>query len=233
MKNNLDRYKFSTYTGINADLIERRYKMFRPHFIGKSCLELGCADGLGTGILLNYCTRVVAVDGSRKLLSKLKKKIKSKKLTAICSRFESLKIDETFEVVMMGHILEHVDEPVTLLCYIKQFIKKDGIVIVDVPNAYSIHRQVGVLLHMISEEHALNEADKSIGHKRVYDMNLLKLDVERAGLTIVKEGGVFLKTLSNDQLETICDKQLLEAFEEVGRRYPDVAAEIYIIAKQS
>lgn len=230
MNRSLDQYTFSTYSGFNSALIDLRYKTYVSYLKGKTCLELGCADGLGTKILLNYCTKVVAVDGAKNSIISLKKRIKDKKLTAIYSNFEKLKLSETFDVIMMGHILEHVNNPVSLLVFVKQFLAKNGIMIIDVPNAHSLHRQIGVILHMIPEEHALNAADRSIGHKRVYDMNLLKEDVERAGLKVTEKGGIFLKLLSNTQLEKILNKQLIQAFGELGKKYPDIAGEIYVVA---
>jgi hypothetical protein len=43
-------------------------------------------------------------------------------------------------------------------------------------------------------------------------------------------GGFWLKPFSNPQLERICDEKIIEAFMQLGERYPDVAGAIYIVA---
>jgi hypothetical protein len=43
-------------------------------------------------------------------------------------------------------------------------------------------------------------------------------------------GGYWLKPLSNAQLEAHWTPEMLEAYMQVGERYPDIAAEIYVIA---
>jgi 2-polyprenyl-3-methyl-5-hydroxy-6-metoxy-1,4-benzoquinol methylase len=43
---------------------------------------------------------------------------------------------------MLTHILEHVDDPVQVLKIAKKFLKEDGVLIADVPNAHSLHREL-------------------------------------------------------------------------------------------
>lgn len=228
-KENLNKYKFSTKTGFNSILLKLRYKELSSYYKGSSCLELGCADGEGTKMLVDYFDRVVAVDGSKKLINKAEKEILTNKVTFINSYFEDLNLKEKYDTIILAHILEHVDNPIDILKIAKKFIEKKGVIIVDVPNALSIHRQVGVLMGMIDSEYELNNADLSIGHKRVYDMKKLIKDVETAGLKVIKSGGIFHKPFSNDQLLEMLSKDGIIAFNEIGKRYPDTSAEIYII----
>jgi 2-polyprenyl-3-methyl-5-hydroxy-6-metoxy-1,4-benzoquinol methylase len=229
--NNLDKYKFSTKNGFNSVLLKLRYEKLSKYFKGDSCLELGCADGEGTKILLKHFKRIIAVDGSQKLVAEAKNEISSNRVTFICSYFEDLKFNEKFDTIVLAHILEHVSDPLRTLKIARKFLKKGGVMIVDVPNALSIHRQVGVLMGMIKSEHALNSADLSIGHRRVYDMNSFKKMAKKADLKIIREGGLFMKPFSNVQMEKLLDKKGIHAFNEVGQRYPEIAAEIYIICK--
>ena len=226
----LDTYKFSTKTGFNSILLGLRYKFLSKYFKGKTCLELGSADGEGTKMLLKHFDSIVAVDGSPKLVKKAKKGIKNRKVSFVISLFKDLALDEKFDTVILAHILEHVDNPVDTIKVAAKFVNDGGVLIIDVPNARSIHRQVGVLMGMLKSEYELNSADLSIGHKRVYDMNLLMRDIEKAGLSIKEKGGLFLKSFSNKQLERMLNKKGVEAFNLVGMRYPDIAAEIFVIA---
>lgn len=50
--------------------------------------------------------------------------------------FEKVKLpQEYFDLVIMNHTLEHVDDPNVVLGKVYRILKKDGILLVDVPNA--------------------------------------------------------------------------------------------------
>jgi 2-polyprenyl-3-methyl-5-hydroxy-6-metoxy-1,4-benzoquinol methylase len=229
---NLDKYNFSTKVGFNAVLLKLRYRHLSKYFKGKTCLELGCADGEGTKILMNYFDSTVAVDGSDKLIRKAQKEIRSEKVTFIRSYFEDFEISEKFDTILLAHVLEHVDNPEFVIKKVVEFLKENGVLIIDVPNANSIHRQAGVLMKMLKNKYQLNQADKSIGHKRVYDMERLLRDISASGLALVDKGGLFLKPFSNDQMGAILPKNAIEAFNSLGVKYPEIAAEIYVICKR-
>lgn len=229
-KENLDRYDFSSFSGFNAQLIRWRYEELAGFFKGSVCLELGSADGQGTEYLLRHFNRVVAVDGSKDAIVSLKKRFKDSKLEAIHSYFEELKTDEKFDTIVLAHILEHVDNPDGILKIAKSFLKSDGILIIDVPNGMSLHRQIGVQMGMLKKATALNEADHSIGHKRVYTPETFQKQVRDAGLKIQKFGGIFLKVLSNGQMDELFNDEQKRAFLEIGKKNPELASEIYIVA---
>lgn len=226
----LDNYKFSTKKGFNSTLLKLRYNYLSKYFKGQTCLEMGSADGEGTKILLKHFKRIVAVDGSKRLLDKAKEEINNKNVMFVHSYFENLELYDKFDTVILAHILEHVNDPVSVLKTASKYLNKNGVILVDVPNAMSLHRQVGVLMNLLKSEYDLNTADMSIGHKRVYDMNLLSKDILSAGLKIKNKGGIFLKPFSNAQMENILSKKGIMAFNLMGLRFPDIAAEIYIVA---
>lgn len=228
-KEHIKNLKFSSKKGFNSKLIEFRYKTLSPFFNRGSCLELGCADGKGTELLLPYFRKVVAVDGSSKLIKSLRRNIKSKKLTTIVSLFEEYNPNEKFDTIIMGHILEHVKNPILILKRAKKWLKKNGIILIDVPNANSLHRQAGVKMGLLKKCTDLNESDIKVGHRRVYTIKTLQKDIKKAGLKIKKIGGVFLKPLSNKQIEDTWNKRMINAFYELGKEYPEIAAEIYAV----
>jgi hypothetical protein len=107
------------------------------------------------------------------------------------------------------------------------------VAIVTVPNADSIHRHVGVAMGMLGEVTDLNEADHRIGHRRVYTRATLVADVTASGLEVEHAGGVFLKPLSNGQIEEQWSEELVLAFYEVGKRFPEMCAELMVVAERS
>lgn len=232
-KTDLDQY-LSSYGSFNDWLIKRRYHKLQQFFQGDTCLEMGIAEGTGIEDLLAHFDKVTVVDGSKAAIDKIKKQFTSPKLHVIQSYFEDMDFgNERFDTIMMAHILEHVDDPIKVLKHAKTFLKPNGVFIIDVPNGNSLHRQVGVKMGLLKEKTELNEADLSIGHQRVYTPETFKQDVQKSGLKIVKFGGMFIKILSNSQTEAVINEQQLEALFLVGEDNPNIAAEIFIIAKLS
>jgi 2-polyprenyl-3-methyl-5-hydroxy-6-metoxy-1,4-benzoquinol methylase len=226
----LDRY-IGSYTYFNNWLIRRRYEKLKTFFVGDSCLELGPAEGEGTGYLLDHFSQVVAVDGSQTALEAVNNRYSSDNLRVVNSFFENLNLgNEKFTTIILAHILEHVDSPAIVLKEAAKYLADDGVMIIDVPNGNSLHRQVGVKMGLLKYNTELNEADLSIGHQRVYVPEIFKKDILDSGLEISQFGGMFVKVLSNSQTEKVFDADQLEALFTVGEDNPEIAAEIYIIA---
>lgn len=225
----LDKY-VASYTGFNDWLMRQRYQLLRRFFVGDTCLEFGPATGEGTAYLLDHFDSVVAVDGSQQAVDQLDKRYRTAKLSAVCSRFEDFHSATPFDTVVLAHVLEHVDTPHETLQIAKRLLAPGGVLIVDVPNAMSLHRQIGVEMGLLGKVTDLNETDHSLGHKRVYTPDTFRQEILDAGLRIVHFGGVFLKVLSNAQSEVTFSADQLAAMVTIGERYPDIAAEIYAIA---
>lgn len=231
MTADLDRY-LPNYTDFNDWLIGARYALLQRYFQGGSCLELGPATGEGTAVLLDRFATVVAVDGSRDVVNGLAARFAGRGgLSAVHARFEDLALDRRFDTVVLAHVLEHVDDPAGTLAVARRHLAPGGVLLVDVPNAMSLHRQVGVELGLLGAVTDLHAGDLSIGHQRVYTPESFRREIEAAGLTIERFGGVFLKILSNAQSAAAFDAAQLRALLAVGERYPEIAAEIYVVAR--
>jgi 2-polyprenyl-3-methyl-5-hydroxy-6-metoxy-1,4-benzoquinol methylase len=216
----------------NGKLMRYRLMELMHYFKGKNVLELGCADGLMTETLVKIFDRVVSVDASYKYCQEVKSRIKSNKLEVICSLFEDLVLDERFDTIIMAHILEHVNDQIQILKLAKNWLNEGGVILIDVPNANSLHRQAGVKMGLLDKCDDLNDLDKKLGHRRVYSKESLRKDVEFVNLKIITEGGVFLKPLTNSQIEKWWSKEMMDAFYELGKEFPDIAGEIYVVCEK-
>lgn len=226
---NISTY-WSSKTGVNSVFVTLSYKALRPFFKGQTCLELGSADGQMTQYLVNDFDRVVAVDGSQKFIDELNEK-GIKNLEAVCSLFEGYETKDKFDTVVMAHILEHVDNPIEIIAIGKKFLKPGGVLLIDVPNARSFHRLAAVEMGMLKVTDELNETDHMLGHRRVYTSDLMKDHIRQAGLKVVHWGGHFLKTVSNKQMEESWNEEMMNAYFEVGKRFPDNCAEIFFVCE--
>lgn len=218
--------------GVNGAVIAYSVSVFRRFYDGAgSVLELGPADGLSTQHLLELCEQISVVEGSSRFSELLAQRFPD--LTIHSSLFEDFSPDAKFDVIYMSHILEHVDNPLALLSRARTWLRPTptAFVFCSVPNALSLHRQVGVTAGDIATEYEFTEADTSIGHLRVYDASVLSQTFLDAGYSIDASGGYFLKAFSNSQIEKVCDANHLDALMRVGEKYPDAAADIYVVAR--
>lgn len=194
-----------------------------------SVLELGPAEGLMTEKLVKKFEKVSVVEGSSIFCKKLKERLLT--VNVYNSYFEKFECNEQFDNIVLGHVLEHVDDPVFVLNHIKKFLKPDGIIFAAVPNARSIHRQAAVIMGLLDNEHSLNSLDIHHGHQRVFNPESFRDVFNKARLPITIFGGYWLKPLSNSQIEENWTESMLKAFMDLGERYPDIAGEIYIVSK--
>ena len=227
----LDKY-LQGYAPFNSWLIAHRYERLRAFFVGRSCLEVGCGDGSGTEHLLRNFGEVTVVDGSDLAIDNLCRRITADNLRTVRGRFEEIDLaDNRYDTIVLAHVLEHVHDPGLVLNRAKNHLAAEGRMIIDVPNANSLHRQVGVKMGLLGSVTDLNPADLSIGHRRVYTPDSFRKEIGGAGLEMVHFGGMFIKITSNAQTEEIFSERQLAAMMEVGEENPEIAAEIYVIAR--
>ncbi|MDW8002930.1 MAG: class I SAM-dependent methyltransferase, partial [Deltaproteobacteria bacterium] len=204
-------------------------RIFSRFFKKGSCLELGPGEGISTQFLVQFFDDLTCVDGSQIFCTELQQKFP--KVKVICSLFETFFSKRRFDNVVLGRVLEHVISPLDLLLHIKEnLLAAEGVVFASVPNAKSIHRQLAVIMGILENEHSLNETDIKCGHRRVYDPQSFCKDFLDAGYTIIHFGGYWLKPVSNAQIRESWTPQMLNAAMVLGERYPDIAAEIYVVA---
>jgi 2-polyprenyl-3-methyl-5-hydroxy-6-metoxy-1,4-benzoquinol methylase len=209
-------------------LIRFRYQTLKPHCKGPEGLELGPAEGHMTQFLLQDFTRLTVVDGAAELLACIPDMPNLVKVHAL---FEEFKTDRPFNTIIMEHILEHVEHPVALLLLAKKWLAPGGRLLVGVPNGHSIHRLVAVKMGLLKEPCELNQRDQALGHRRVYTPETLRKDIEAAQLRIIETGGVFFKPLSNRQIQDHWTEEMIQGFYELGKDFPENAAEIYAVCE--
>ena len=119
-----------------------------------------------------------------------------------------------------------------ILTRVRQWMRPGpGRVFAAVPNSRSLHRQAAVVMGLLPREDALNETDKHHGHRRVFNPESFRQAFHEAGLQIEIFGGYWLKPVSNKQIEDTWTPEMLAAYMRVGERYPDIAGEIYVVAR--
>lgn len=225
----ISEYYLNNQLKVDKILVNFRYKTIKKYFKGNNCLEIGVADGLMTKYLVKDFKKLNILDGSQKLISRIKN---YKNLKKINSLLENYKTDEKFSTIILDHVLEHVKYPNKILKKIYNLLGKNGVFIVGVPNADSLHRLAAVEMGLLKKKTSLNATDKSLGHRRVYTKETFKRTLIRNKFKIIKFEGSFLKVLSNYQIEQFFDKKIINAYYKLGKKFPKNCADICFICKK-
>jgi SAM-dependent methyltransferase len=217
---------YNNFLNFDYKLAEFNYLTVKDSFYGELALELGPALGQMTSFLIKDFKSLHVVEGSEALLNLIPN---YSNIVKHHSFFEDFSTDLKFDTIIMGHVLEHIYDPNLVLKKVKHWLSDSGRLIITVPNAKSIHRLVSVEMGLLKSEFELNERDLQLGHYRVYDLETLNKEIVNAGFNNIKQGGIFLKPLSNGQIEKNWDDLMIQGFFKISDKFPEFCAEIYII----
>lgn len=144
-----------------------------------------------------------------------------------------LKQEPAFDFVILSGLLGELADPGAVLRAARSAADRSGMVHINVPNAYSLHRRLARAMGLIADEHAMSDRNKALQQHRNYDPASLRADIERAGLRVREEGGYFLKPFTHAQMEGLrksLGDAILPGLWQLGRELPELASEIYINA---
>lgn len=96
-------------------------------------LDVGCASGYFTVYFKNKAKNICGVDINKNLIEEAKKNYKGVKFILLKSEKLPFK-SNTFDVVTILDVLEHVDNDKIMINEIYRVLKKNGLLILSVPN---------------------------------------------------------------------------------------------------
>lgn len=131
-----DPYAASVELSNGSDIIteglldsERRLKQFKEIIIGKAVCDYGTGNGLFLNIAAQEGCNVVGVELNNSHIEKLTRE--GYRVERSITDFE----EDSFDVVTMFHVLEHLTDPINDLNETRAAIRKGGKIIIEVPHA--------------------------------------------------------------------------------------------------
>lgn len=195
---------------------------------GARVLELGYGDGLVTAALAKSACDLTLLEGAKTLADRAKENHPNVK--CIYTLFEEFNPISRYDVILASHVLEHVDDPKSILQRMSSWLNDSGKIIVAVPNKNSLHRQLAVMMGLQPELDTLSQRDLLVGHKRVYSLQSLEDDIRQAGLQVIDSAGFFLKVLPNSMMLEY-SRDLLWGLNAISSALPkELLANIAVVA---
>lgn len=196
---------------------------------GASLLELGLGHGITTNYYSNFFERHLVLDASPAVISYFKESFPNCKAEIQEVYFEDFETTEKFDLISMGFVLEHVDDPALVLAHYKQFLKPGGRIIATVPNAEVMNRKLGHIAGLLPDMQVLSEHDLVCGHKRYFTVQSFTDTIKREGYTIKRIEGIYLKPLTTAQMISLnLDEKIIEALCIMGIDYPELCCGILV-----
>jgi len=123
------------------EYVSNYWDIVRKYVKNKDVLDVGCVahsiefsekDDWLHGLLCENAKSVIGVD----ILEDEVRMLKEKGYNVICGNAETVKIDRTFDVVVLGDVLEQVSNQGLLLDNMYNYLRKNGHLIITTPNVF-------------------------------------------------------------------------------------------------
>lgn len=147
-------------------------------------------------------------------------------------------INDKFDMIICASLLHEVENPKCLLKAIYEISYDSTVIVINVPNAYSLHRLIGIEAGIIEDVYTLSENSISYQQHSVFDKKILHDMLSDIGFNIYEEGTFFVKPFSHEQMwnclqNNIIDDVIVDALYEVGNKYlNDYGSELYTVCKK-
>jgi 2-polyprenyl-3-methyl-5-hydroxy-6-metoxy-1,4-benzoquinol methylase len=220
---------FDYFDGICATAAEYSLEIVKRYLVGKTILEVGPADGHMTrGLVGDFV--LTLVEPSETLCGELRKSFPQAHV--ISTLAEDFVPSQSFDNILLCHVLDHIREPEKLVRMAAGWLSPGGKMIAIAPNSESLHRQAAVRMGLLLAVNDFSERDQLQGKRKIFNREEFRRLFSRAGLGIDFFGGYWLKPLSNSQIERQWTREMIDAFFALGEHYPEIAAEMFLVARQ-
>ena len=174
-----DSKEFQYFSNIREDLI----RLLPPNRVFPKVLEIGCGNGATLDALKKrgLAKIVYGVD----IVDLKDKKMDIDFFIADNVEKMDLKFEkESFDLIILGDVLEHLLQPWESLAYIKSFLSKDGLIIASLPNIRYVSIMKSVLINGDFKYESSGILDRT--HLRFFCKKNICEMFSSAGLELIK-----------------------------------------------
>jgi 2-polyprenyl-3-methyl-5-hydroxy-6-metoxy-1,4-benzoquinol methylase len=212
-------------------LVDREIELIKESVdIQGKAIEIGCGNGYSTERLVKILNDFCVLEPSKKNLELMQERLK-KDIRVFNGLLENFYTEDKFDHIVFLLVLEHVEDPVESLKKIESLLSDRGKVYISVPNCMSLNRRAGFKMGLINDMAQFAPKDFTLGHRRLYTVQMLKEHIENAGLKLETIKGLYLKPLSESQMMEL-GMNAVRAFHSLGEDIPEYCANLFAIARK-
>ncbi len=120
------------YNRMRKDTYRTKAAEILPKLNAKSeILEVGCGSGSFLSLIKKHVKRAVGVELNEPLADYARKHLKIRVHT---EPVESAPLGQKFDAIFMFHVIEHLDDPLSVLKKLGKHLKKNGFIWIECPN---------------------------------------------------------------------------------------------------
>ena len=114
---------------------------------------------------------------------------KNKGLKAEISNLENLNLlgNTKFDFIIMNNVLEHLRDPISIIKKVKLFLKKNGVLFIEVPNDFNLFQLSGKFVNKIKNDWWVNPP----AHLNYFSHDTLEFFLKKLGFKILKKDSSF------------------------------------------
>jgi SAM-dependent methyltransferase len=201
---------------------------------GGSLLELGLGHGYSTTYFAQHFSPYRVIEGSPEMIQRFRKRFDINGVDIVEAYFEDFQTSDLYDNIVMGFILEHVNDPALIMRRFRDLLKPKGSVFICVPNSESLHRRIGHAAGLLPDLTQLSQADHDFGHRRYFNLRTLNELVQQERYNVLKVEGIFLKPFTTQQISQLAlSPAVHDAMLTVGTDYPELCNAIIMQVQPS
>ena len=139
----------TSFTGIHSTILH----FLKPYLDNKKkVLDVGCGAGRLSIILSKFVGEIDSFDYSEKAIETAKIFAKHSQINNVnfsVSEIKNFYPGKKYDVITISEVIEHVDDPVSFLKRISNFLKEKGIMVVSCPNFENFKGGIYIALHKL------------------------------------------------------------------------------------
>lgn len=188
------------YCKFNKDPFHTHMKLLNRVAKESSVLEIGCATGYFTRELVKKNCLVTAVEKDKKAADLARKVKGANIINCDINSLEKHLPSQKFDFIILADILEHLTDPFIALQLVKKFLKKDGSILISLPNIANFVVRLNLLFGRFDyQDYGI--MDKT--HLKFFTKKTAEELIDRTGLRII-----FFDVVSGFEVSKIYSKTI-------------------------
>ena len=172
------------YSGANLDL----FKLVEGDIY--RVLDIGCSEGKSAAYFRNIGVKVIwGVEMSASAAEQAKQQMDYVYMGTIESFFESEHVENRFDLIILGDVLEHLINPWLVLKQLTGLLSKNGQILISLPNI----RNMGVLVPLLIKGEWRYEMSG------ILDNTHLRFFTYKSAVRMIHDAGLFVAKVSSNR----------------------------------